>query len=97
MNRFEMLEKSREQMKTALGENKSRRIRLPRKGASYGELSSFFDGHDGADLLDLGIMEVDPGREDLNGCCWSIGVSRTHSTLVRIRVIESMRREAALP
>jgi hypothetical protein len=65
MNRFKMLEKSREQMKTALGENKSYRIRVPRKSASYEELSRFFDRHDGVDLLDRGIMEIDPDREDL--------------------------------
>jgi hypothetical protein len=65
MNRFEMLEKSREQMKTAQTKNKSRRIRLPRKSASYAELSDFFDRHDGVDLLDRGIMEIDPDRGDL--------------------------------
>ncbi len=52
-------------MKTVQTKNKSRRIRLPRKGASYKELSDFFDGHDGVDLLDQGIMEIDPDREDL--------------------------------
>ena len=29
------------------------------------QLSSFFDRHDGADLLDQRIIEVDPDREDL--------------------------------
>src|SRR5437762_14164658 len=52
-------------MKTAQTKNKSRRIRLPRKRASYEELSDFFDRHDGADLIDQGIMEIDPDREDL--------------------------------
>jgi hypothetical protein len=52
-------------MKTVQKKNKSRRIRLPRKSASYAELSNFFDRHDGVDLLDQGIMEVDPDREDL--------------------------------
>ena len=52
-------------MKTAQTKNKSRRIRLPRKRASYQELSDFFDRHDGVDLLDQGIMEIDPDREDL--------------------------------
>jgi len=57
-------------MKTAQTKNKSRRIRLPRKRASYQELSDFFDRHDGVDLLDQGIMEIDPDREDLErtGC-----------------------------
>ncbi len=52
-------------MKTVQTKNKSRRIRLPRKSASYKELSDFFDGHDGVDLLDQGIMEIDPDGEDL--------------------------------
>src|SRR5260370_1156027 len=52
-------------MKTAQTKNKPRRIRLPRKSASYAELSDFFDRHDGVDLLEQGIMEVDPDREDL--------------------------------
>jgi hypothetical protein len=38
---------------------------VPRKNASYAELSDFFDRHDGVELLDQGIMEVDPDREDL--------------------------------
>jgi hypothetical protein len=110
-------------MKTALTKNKSRRIRLPRKSASYAELSRFFDRHDGVDLLERGIMEVDPDREDLERMLleyWSqpntkqlnirIPASARRmierlakrktvevSTLVRMWVIESMRREAALP
>jgi hypothetical protein len=110
-------------MKTPQTKHKSRRIRLPRKSASYAELSRFFDRHDGVDLLDRGIMEVDPDREDLERMLleyWSqpntkqlnirIPASARRmierlakrktvevSTLVRIWVIESMRREAALP
>jgi hypothetical protein len=110
-------------MKTAQTKNKSRRIRLPRKGASYAELSDFFDRHDGVDLLDRGIMEIDPDRKDLDRMLleyWSqpntkqlnirippsakrmierLAKRKTVevSTLVRIWVIESMRREAALP
>jgi hypothetical protein len=110
-------------MKTALTKKKSRRIQLPRKSASYAELSRFFDRHDGVDLLDRGIMEIDPDREDLERMLreyWSqpntkqlnirIPLSAKRmierlakrktvevSTLVRMWVIESMRREAALP
>ena len=110
-------------MKTAQTKNKSRRIRLPRKRASYQELSDFFDRHDGVDLLDQGIMEIDPDREDLERMLleyWNqpntkqlnirIPLSAKRmierlakrktvevSTLVRMWVIESMRREAAQP
>jgi hypothetical protein len=110
-------------MKTAQTKNKSRRIRLPRKNASYAELSDFFDRHDGVDLLDRGIMEIDPDRQDLERMLleyWSqpntkqlnirippsakrmierLAKRKTVevSTLVRIWVIESMRREASLP
>ena len=110
-------------MKTAQRKNKSRRIRLPRKNASYKELSDFFDRHDGVDLLDQGIMEIDPDHEDLERMLleyWSqpntkqlnirippaakrmierLAKRKTVevSTLVRMWVIESMRREAAQP
>jgi hypothetical protein len=110
-------------MKTAQTKIKSRRIRLPRKNASYGELSDFFDRYDGVDLLDRGIMEIDPDRQDLERMLleyWSqpntkqlnirippsakrmierLAKRKTVevSTLVRIWVIESMRREASLP
>jgi len=103
--------------------NKYRRIRLPRKNASYAALSDFFDRHDGVDLLDQGIMEIDPDREDLERMLleyWSqpntkqlnirippsakrmierLAKRKTVevSTLVRMWVIESMRREAARP
>jgi hypothetical protein len=42
-----------------------RKIRVPRKSASYKELSDFFDRHDGVDLLEQGIIEIDPNHEDL--------------------------------
>ena len=110
-------------MKKAQTKNKSRRIRLPRKSASYKELSAFFDRHDGVELLDQGIMEIDPDREDLERMLleyWSqpntkqlnirippaakrmierLAKRKTVevSTLVRMWVIESMRREAAHP
>ena len=53
-------------MKTAQTKNKSRKVWLPRKSASYAELSDFFDRNDGFDLLDRGITEIDPDREDLD-------------------------------
>lgn len=52
-------------MKAPKGRNEAARIRLPRKDASHAELSDFFDRHDGVDLLDRGITEVDPDHEDL--------------------------------
>jgi len=103
--------------------NKSFEIRLPRKGASYSELSDFFDHADAADLLDRGITEIDPDREDLERMLleyWNqpntkqlnIRIPATAkrmierlakrktvevSTLVRMWVIDRMRREAAQP
>jgi len=53
------------QIKKAQTKIKPCSIRLPRKSARYKELSDFFDRHDGVDLLDQGIMEIDPDREDL--------------------------------
>ena len=99
------------------------RIRLPRKRASHTELSDFFDRHDGVDLLDQGIMEVDRDHEDLDRMLleyWSqpntkqlnIRIPATAklmierlakrktieaSTLVRMWVIECMRRDAMQP
>ena len=101
----------------------SRSIRLPRRNASYAELDDFFNRHDGAELLEQGIMETDPDREDLDRMLleyWSqpntrqlnIRIPATAkrmierlakrktvevSTLVRMWVIESMRREARQP
>jgi hypothetical protein len=43
---------------------KTARIRLPHENASYAELADFFDRHDGADLLNQGITEIDPDRAD---------------------------------
>src|SRR6266849_5730874 len=110
-------------MRIATKKNKTGRIRLPRKSASYTELSDFFDRHDGVDLQDQGILEVDPDREDLERMLleyWSqpntkqlnirippsakrmierLAKRKTVevSTLVRMWVIESMRREALPP
>ena len=110
-------------MKAAKTKKTVTRIRVPRKDASYSELSDFFDRHDGADLLDRGIMEIDPDREDLERMLleyWSqpntkqlnIRIPATAkrmierlakrktvevSTLVRMWVIDCMRREATQP
>ena len=110
-------------MKVAKTKKSATRIRVPRKDASYPELSDFFDRHDGADLLDRGIMEIDPDRDDLERMLleyWSqpntkqlnIRIPATAkrmierlakrktvevSTLVRMWVIDSMRREATQP
>ena len=99
------------------------RIRLPRENASYEQLADFFDRHDGTALLEQGIMEPDPDREDLDRMLleyWKqpntrqlnirlpAGAKRMIaklarrktvqvSTLVRMWVIESMRREATKP
>jgi hypothetical protein len=103
--------------------NKKRTIRLPRKNAGYGELSGFFDRHDGLDLQEQSIMEIDPDREDLERMLleyWNqpntkqlnirippaakrmiekLAKRKTVevSTLVRMWVIDSMRREAMRP
>jgi hypothetical protein len=110
-------------MKTVPAKSKSRRTQLPRKSAGYAELADFFDRHDGVDLLDQGIMEIDPDRDDLERMLleyWNqpntkqlnirippsakrmierLAKRKTVevSTLVRMWVIESMRREAAQP
>jgi hypothetical protein len=110
-------------MKTAKTTKKAPGIRLPRRDASYAELADFFDRHDGVDLVDRGVMEVDPVREDLDRMLreyWSqpntkqlnirippaakslierLAKRKTVevSTLVRMWVIDSMRREAAQP
>jgi hypothetical protein len=110
-------------MKRAQTKAKARRIALPRTSASYKELSDFFDRHDGTDLLDQGIVEIDPDREDLERMLleyWNqpntkqlnirippsakrmierLAKRKTVevSTLVRMWVIESMRREASQP
>ena len=110
-------------MKATKTKKAATRIRVPGKDASYSELSDFFDRHDGADLLDRGIMEIDPDREDLERMLleyWgqpntkqlNIRIPATAkrmierlakrktvevSTLVRMWVIDSMRREATQP
>ena len=110
-------------MKAQKARSEATRIRPPRKTASHAELSDFFDRHDGVDLLDQGIMAVDPDHEDLERMLleyWSqpntkqlnIRIPATAkkmierlakrktieaSTLVRMWVIECMRREAMQP
>jgi len=102
-------------------QRKAGRIRLPRQTAGYTKLAAFFDRHDGTDLLDQGITEIDPDRADLDRMLreyWSqpntkqlnirippaakrmierLAKRKTVevSTLVRMWVIDSMRREAA--
>ena len=51
--------------KSRKASGKSRRVRLPRENASYDELDKFFERHDGVELIERGIMEIDPDREDL--------------------------------
>lgn len=110
-------------MKTRKRPLKPKQIQLPGPDASYDELADFFDRHDGADLLEQGIMEVDPDQTDLDRMLveyWNqrntkqlnIRIPATAkrmierlakrktvevSTLVRMWVIEGMRREAQQP
>jgi hypothetical protein len=98
-----------------------RRVRLPAKNASYAELDAFFDRHDAAELLEQGVVEIDPDRAELDrllAAYWNQPNSKQLnirippaakrmieklakrktvevSTLVRMWVIDSMRREAA--
>jgi hypothetical protein len=107
-------------MKPKNASRKTAKIRVPPRNAGYPELAKFFERHDGADLLDQGIMEIDPDRADLDAMLmkyWkqpntkqlNIRIPATAkrmietlarrktvevSTLVRMWVIESMRREA---
>ena len=53
-------------MKRAKKQPKPAGIRVPRTDATYAELSDFFDRHDGVDLIDQGIMELDPDHPDLD-------------------------------
>jgi len=53
-------------MKETRVKKKKARISLPRESASYTELADFFDRHDGTELLDQGITEIDPDRADLD-------------------------------
>ena len=99
---------------------KSKNARLPRANASYRQLADFFDTHDGAELLQQGLTEVDRDRSDLDEMLlryWkepntrqlNIRIPATAkkmiermarrktvevSTLVRMWVMDSMRREA---
>jgi hypothetical protein len=108
-------------VKRVRSKKRAARIRVPRKNAGYPELSDFFDRHDGVDLEDQGIMEVDPDRTDLDRMLleyWTQPNSKQLniripaaakemieklarrktvevSTLVRMWVIDSMRREAS--
>ena len=110
-------------MKEVRAKKKSARIRLPRETAGYTELDDFFDRHDGIDLLDQGIAEIDPDRADLDNMLreyWNqpntkqlnirippaakrmierLAKRKTVevSTLVRMWVIDGMRREASRP
>ena len=98
----------------------SRRLRLPSPNASHQELDRFFHRHDGVELIEQGVMEIDPDHSDLEHMLakyWkeantrqlNIRVPATAkrmieklarrktvavSTLVRMWVIEGMRREA---
>ena len=110
-------------MKAKKQSKRTGRIRLPRKNASYAELDDFFSRHEGTELIEQRIMEIDPDREDLERMLleyWdqpntkqlNIRIPPTAkrlieklakrktvevSTLVRMWVIESMRREAMQP
>ena len=94
---------------------------MPGPAASYRELDRFFTRHEGPDLVEQGIMELDPDQRDLerlldeywrqpNSKQLNIRVPAAAkrmieklarrktvetSTLVRMWVIEAMRREAS--
>jgi 16S rRNA U516 pseudouridylate synthase RsuA-like enzyme len=102
---------------------KKTRIRVPGPRASYDELADFFERHDTVELIEQGIMEIDPDTSDLEAMLleyWKQpntqqlniripeGAKRMIerlarrktvevSTLVRMWVIDSMRREASQP
>lgn len=95
------------------------RVRVPRPEAGYGKLADFFDRHDTIELIEKGITESDPNREELERLLllyWQepntkqlniripaaakrmieqLAKRKTVevSTLVRMWVIESMRRD----
>ena len=99
----------------------ARRVKLPAKNAPLSELADIFDRHGAAELLEQGVMEVDPDRSDLDRMLaeyWNqpntkqlnirippaakrmiekLAKRKTVevSTLVRMWVIDSMRREAS--
>jgi len=110
-------------MKRQKASPKAKRIRLPRPDASLEELNKFFDRHDGVELAERGIMEVNPEHEELermrreywrepNTRQLNVRIPATArrmierlakrktmevSTLVRMWVIEGMRRESQMP
>ncbi len=110
-------------MKVAKKKGSAAKSRLPRSDASDTELADFFDRHEGFDLLDQGIAEIDTDHEDLERMLveyWNqpntkqlnirippaaksmierLAKRKTLevSTLVRMWVIDSMRREASQP
>src|SRR5258708_5267090 len=99
------------------------RIKIPKARASYEQLADFFDRHDGVELIEQGVMAVDPDTSDLEAMLleyWKQpnsqqlniripkGAKRMierlaqrktveTSTLVRMWVIEGMRRDASQP
>jgi hypothetical protein len=102
---------------------KKKKIKVPGPKASYDELADFFEQHDGIDLLEQGIMEIDPDHSDLEAMLldyWKQPNSQQLniqipkggkkmierlakrktvevSTLVRMWVVDGMRREASQP
>ena len=102
---------------------KRKPIKIPGARAGYHKLSDFFEQHDGVELIERGIMEVDPDTSDLEAMLldyWkqpnsqqlNIRIPRGAkrmierlarrktvevSTLVRMWVIEGMRRDASRP
>jgi len=110
-------------MKNSKLTKKPAAVRPPRKSAGYAELSDFFDRHEGFDLPDRGMVEIDPDHADLEQMLldyWKQPNTRQLniripaaakrmieklarrktvevSTLVRMWVIDSMRREASQP
>jgi hypothetical protein len=52
-------------MNSAKKKASAAKLKLPRNNASYDDLSDFFDRHEGFDLLDRGIVEIDSDYEDL--------------------------------
>src|SRR6266508_3153842 len=78
-------------MKTAQTKTKSRRARCREKNASYAELLDLFDRHDGVQLLDRGITEIDPDREDLEGMLLEYW-SQPNTKQLNIRIPPSAKR-----
>jgi len=78
-------------MKTAKTKTKPRKMQLPLKGASYAQISDFFDRHDGADLLEQGITEIDPDRKDLERMLLEYW-SQPNTKQLNIRIPQSAKR-----